>query len=120
MLRFISKENLQRSYGGEDHWEYKYIEPVPGENKLMSEKEKRASIEMDQQDLIREFQQQTIEWVAIDPGLSDTKAKLAKRHELAKQLRANFWDLDLYMRARTYYHRAGVVGPEGQVNFKAA
>lgn len=120
MLKFIDKDQLQKSYGGEDTWEYKYIEPLAEENSRMSDEEKRTKIQEERNDLARQFDTQTLEWVVLDPESAEAKEKASKRLELAHELRANYWKLDPYARARTYYHRAGVVGPAGEVDFKAA
>ncbi|KAJ2992244.1 hypothetical protein NUW58_g2230 [Xylaria curta] len=61
LLQFISEENLQTSFGGKDTWEYEYIEPVPGENARLEEVEKRAEIQQEQNKLIGEFEQKTID-----------------------------------------------------------
>lgn len=120
MLKFIDKQNLQKCYGGEDTWEYSFIEPKQGENSAMEDDARRVEIEAERELLIQEYEKDTLQWVGMDPESDESKAKLAKRNELAKQLRANFWVLDPHVRARTYYHRAGVVGPKGEVDFKAA
>ena len=120
MLKFISKDNLQKSYGGDDKWEYKFLEPVPGENKAMEDGEGQKAEEAKREQLLQEFERETMEWVAMEAGSEASKAKLIQRNELARQLRTNFWTLDPHVRARTYYHRSGVVGPKGEVDFKAA
>ncbi|KAI3318854.1 CRAL/TRIO domain-containing protein [Xylariaceae sp. AK1471] len=107
LLRFISEENLQTSYGGKDSWEYEYIEPVPGENKRFDEVEKKAEIQGERDELVREFELQTVEWASKE---SDAKDKASRRNELADQLSGNYWKLDPYIRARTYFHRVGMVG----------
>lgn len=86
----------------------------------MQEDEKRTQIQEERDDLARQFDQTTIEWMALDPKSEEAKAKANTRLELAKRLRENYWKIDPYIRARTYYHRAGVVGAAGEVNFQAA
>jgi hypothetical protein len=92
----------------------------------MQDVEKRTKIQEERNDLARQFDTHTLAWVAATTASEDkTEAKAVKeqadkRLELAQQLRANYWKLDPYIRARTYYHRAGVVGPGGEVDFRAA
>ncbi|GAB1313188.1 CSR1-phosphatidylinositol transfer [Madurella fahalii] len=119
LARFIAQENLQKCYGGKDNWEYKYIEPVEGENERM-QSEKKEEVQAERSELIRQFEQLSLEWVKAKPGSDDAKQKVTERRELAERLRESHWKLDPYVRARTYYHRAGVIDALGAVDFKAA
>ncbi|KAI0436639.1 CRAL/TRIO domain-containing protein [Xylaria telfairii] len=112
LLQFISKENLQTSFGGEDTWEYEYIEPVKGENAKLEEVEKRTQIQQERSELIGEFELETTEWACLVSGSPAGKEKALRRIELAHQLSRNYWKLDPYIRARTYYHRLGIAGDE--------
>jgi hypothetical protein len=114
LLKFIPKSNLQKSYGGEDPWEYKYVNPVPSENERMQSEEKKTKIQMERQELIDQFTRLTTEWIS---GKEETSAK---RDELAQLLQLNYWKLDPYVRSSTYYHRVGAVNRTGGVDFKAA
>lgn len=117
LLEFIDKSNLQKSFGGQDGWEYKYVEPTPGENDWMqSEKKDEARAERDE--LVAQFESLTLEWAALDPASEEGREKAAGRHALAGKLGASFWKLDPYVRARTYYHRTGVIDEQGNVNFQ--
>ncbi|RFN48458.1 hypothetical protein FIE12Z_7267 [Fusarium flagelliforme] len=100
LLKFIPKSNLQKSYGGEDPWEYKYVDPVPGENERMQSEEKKTKIQLERQELIDQFTQMTTEWIA---SKGDAEVG-ARRDELAQLLQLNYWKLD----------------PAGGVDFKAA
>ena len=94
----------------------------------MQDVEKRTKIQEERNDLARQFDTHTLAWVAAAAAAAsgdETEDKTVreqadKRLELAQQLRANYWKLDPYIRARTYFHRAGVVGPGGEVDFRAA
>ncbi|KAF4450381.1 hypothetical protein F53441_6505 [Fusarium austroafricanum] len=119
LLEFIPKANLQKSYGGEDPWEYKYVEPVPTENEKMSS-EKKTKIQNERQELIERFNYLTEDWIGMNPDLDLGKEAHAKRDELIQLLQLNYWKLDPYVRSSTYYHRAGVVNRVGGVDFKAA
>ncbi|KAI0903405.1 CRAL/TRIO domain-containing protein [Ustulina deusta] len=110
LLQFISEENLQTSYGGKDTWEYEYVEPVEGENAKLTELEKRAEIQQERNELIGEFELQTIEWVSLAADHSIEKEKTLRRSEVADRLSENYWKLDPYIRARTCFHRLGMVG----------
>ncbi|KAF4998643.1 hypothetical protein FGRMN_2969 [Fusarium graminum] len=120
LLKFIPKANLQKSYGGEDAWEYKYIEPVPTENERMHSEEKKTKIQIERQELIDQFDQLTVEWAASDQDAVASAEILDRRDEVAQLLELNYWKLDPYIRSGTYYHRAGVINRLGSVDFKAA
>ena len=119
LLDFIDKSNLQKFFGGEDTWEYKYIAPTPGENnRMQSEKKDNARAERDE--LVAQFESLTLEWAELDPTSEEGKEKAAGRSALAGKLGDSFWKLDPYVRARTYYHRAGVIDEQGKVNYQAS
>lgn len=119
LARFVAQENLQKCYGGQDSWEYKYIEPVQGEDARMGS-EKKQQVEADRTVLLRQFEQLSLEWAQLKPDSSDAMRKVAERRELADQLRENYWHLDPFVRARTCYDRAGVINALGEVDYKAA
>ncbi|KAI1749335.1 CRAL/TRIO domain-containing protein [Xylaria castorea] len=110
LLQFISEENLQISFGGKDTWEYDYIEPVKGENAKLEEADKRTQIAQERDELIGEFELETIKWACLAADSPTEKEKTSRRTELVQQLGENYWKLDPYIRARTYYHRLGLVG----------
>ncbi|KAI8948353.1 CRAL/TRIO domain-containing protein [Xylaria longipes] len=110
LLQFISKQNLQTSFGGDDTWEYEYIEPVKGENAKLDEAEKRTEIQQERNELIGEFELETIEWACLTAGSPAGEEKASQRTKIAHSLSGNYWKLDPYIRARTYYHRLGIVG----------
>jgi hypothetical protein len=120
LLKFIPKCNLQKSYGGDDPWEYKYVEPVPNENERMQSEEKKTKIQIERQELIDQFTRLTTEWITSNNDSEVGAETSAKRDELAQLLQLNYWKLDPYVRSSTYYHRVGAVNRVGGVDFKAA
>lgn len=120
LLKFIPKSNLQKSYGGEDPWEYKYVDPVPSENDRMRSEEKKIKIQTERQELIEQFTHLTTEWITLNDDSEIRQETIQKRDELVQLLQLNYWKLDPYVRSTTYYHRAGVVNRMGGVDFKAA
>ncbi|KAJ4303886.1 hypothetical protein N0V88_001484 [Collariella sp. IMI 366227] len=121
LARFIEQENLQKCYGGKDRWDYKYMEPVEGENEKL-QSEKKEEIDAQRRELIRQFEQLSLEWAKVKEleSVDAEQNLMTKRGELAKWLRETHWKLDPYVRARTYYHRAGVIDSQGVVDYKAA
>lgn len=119
LARFIAPEDLQTCYGGKDSWEYRYIEPVEGENDRL-ESEKKADVEAERDELVRRFEKLSVEWAGLEGGSAEAKGKFEERRTLANQLSDEYWKLDPYIRARTYYDRAGVLSSTGVVDYKAA
>ncbi|RSM05112.1 hypothetical protein CDV31_009746 [Fusarium ambrosium] len=120
LTKFIAKDNLQTCYGGQDAWEYNYIDPVPTENERMRSEEKKVKVQQERDELISQFNRLTADWASLEPEFVLGKEKNVERDELVKVLQLNYWRLDPYVRATTYYHRVGVVTRVGDVDFKAA
>lgn len=100
LSRYIHEDKLQKDYGGQDTWQYKYTEPVAGENDRLGMNEKRAELQSKRWEVIPQFEKITREWMV-------TGEQSEAREELAKELQARYWRLDPYIRARTHYHRTG-------------
>jgi hypothetical protein len=114
--KFIPRSQIIKELEGDEDWEYKYVEPVPGENDTMKEEEPRKALEAERDVEVREYQRKTFEWIAKGTGAEADRLK-DERHTLARQLNDNYWKLDKYVRARTYYDRTGMIGPDGTINF---
>lgn len=110
LSEFIPKSQIIKELGGDENWEYKYVEPAPDENKMMEDKSQRDQLEVKRKEVVQNYEQKTFEWIHGQ----DVKNQ---RDELAGRLRQNYWQLDQYIRARTLYDRTGVIGQDGTVNF---
>lgn len=110
---FIPKSRILKEIGGEEEWEMKYIEPVIGENDLMKDVETKNKIQAERDAIAVEFEKATIAW--IENKASDEVRK--KREDLRISLENNYWKLDPYIRARSFYDRAGLIQPEGKIEF---
>src|SRR5947207_15977710 len=104
--KFISKSRIVKELEGDEDFEYKYVEPVPGENDLMKDTATRDKIQEERNRMVERFEQLTKQWVTGD----DVSAE---RDDVAKELNANYWTLDPYIRARTLYDRIGAIGERG-------
>lgn len=113
MEAFIPKSRILKELGGEEDWELKYIEPVIGENDLMKDVETKNKIQSERDAIAVEFEKATIAW--IENKASDEVRK--KREDLRISLENNYWKLDPYIRARSFYDRAGLIQPEGKIQF---
>ncbi|KAG5949201.1 hypothetical protein E4U53_005944 [Claviceps sorghi] len=107
---FIHPSQIIKELGGDEDWEYKYTEPVPGENDAMKDTAARDALQKARDELVAEFEIATREWIADPEGARGEELK-AKREVLATQLRQNYWKLDKYVRARSLYDRQGIIRP---------
>lgn len=98
-----------------------YKGPAEGENERMhAGEEKKAEVQGERHELIEQFEKLSIEWAKLEPGSAEATRKYADRRKLAEKLGQSYWTLEPYVRARTYYHRVGVIDASGKVDYKAA
>lgn len=97
-----------KDLGGDDDWEYSYVEPVPGENDRMEKGAGiREKLQAKRDEQIKEFEELTKRWVKGEQTQGG-------REKIAEGLRDGYWELDPYLRARTVYDRTGVFGEGGK------
>lgn len=114
MEEFVPASHIIKELNGAEDWTYNYIEPVPGENDLMKDVETRDKLLAERKEIVREYEDATLEWIH-DGGKNE--AIKTKRNELANKLRDDYWKLDPYIRARSYYDRVGLINPGGRLQF---
>ncbi|POS83935.1 hypothetical protein EPUL_001892 [Erysiphe pulchra] len=114
MEEYVNRSQIIKEFGGDEDWEYQYVEPVPGENDIMNDTDARDKLLQERETIIKEYEDTTREW--IHANSTDRPVIYKKRLEIANSLRVNYWKLDPYLRARTYYDRIGVIKPGGIIN----
>jgi hypothetical protein len=114
MEEFVDSKHIPSELGGDEKWEFEYIEPVPGENDLMKDTATRDKIQLERDGIVKEYEKQTATWIHAS---GDIPAAKLRRAELVEELKANYWRLDPYVRARTYYDRCGMINPGGKIKF---
>jgi hypothetical protein len=114
--KFIEPSHIIKELGGDEDWEYRYVEPIEGENAKMEDIGTKQSLLEAREALVKEFESATLQWLR-QPGGTEGSAIQANRNDLAKQLKENYWTLDPYIRARSLYDRLGNIGADGQVNW---
>jgi len=104
---------------GDEDWEYKYVEVGENENPKMADKETRDTLMAERQQLAKEIQDITIEWIRASFKKETDAASAAeeKRKELIEQLRSQYWVIDPYVRARSLYDRLNIVQGGGKIDF---
>lgn len=108
-----------KELGGDEDWEYKYAEVQPGENDKMEDTETRDALLVQRQDLAREIQESTIEWIraSFKKETETAQAAKEKRNGQIEQLRKQYWELDPYVRARSLYDRLDIIKGQGKIEF---
>ncbi|KAJ5203449.1 hypothetical protein N7449_005528 [Penicillium cf. viridicatum] len=116
---FIHPSQIMKELEGDEDWEYKYVEVPENENPKMADKETRDTLVAERQKLAQEIQDTTVEWIRASFKKETDAASAAeeKRKGLIEQLRAHYWVLDPYVRARSLYDRLNIVQGGGKINF---
>ena len=111
---FIEKSHIPKELGGDDPWEYHYVEPISGENASMSDTTSKELLLNERAALVKDYETTTQQWIR------DTHSRQIlqqKRSELTERLHSSYWKLDPYLRARTLYDRTGLIRKGGKLVF---
>ncbi|RHZ85251.1 hypothetical protein Glove_68g25 [Diversispora epigaea] len=113
LFNFIPENHLSEELGGTDKWKYEYVPYQENENyRLADEATRKVKMEV-RKSLELEFDELNKQWIK-DPHNVQMKDK---RNQLKVQLRKAQLELDPYLRARTYYHRIGVLQGDGSCDW---
>lgn len=99
----IPRSHLRADMGGTIQGEWKYVEPEENENDLLKDTETRDLIQKEFICLQDKFEEATRHWLDGAPDASH------RRDVLTRQLRLKYYQLAPYVRARTVYHRKGIL-----------
>ncbi len=111
---FVERSHIIKELGGDDPWEYKYLEPQAGENDLMSDDGTKQRLLDDRAAVVKDFETATQQW-ARDPQAGGSLKQ--RRNELAERLRSGYWQLDPFIRAKSLYDRTGLIKESGIIQF---
>ena len=111
---FVEKSHIPRELGGDDPWDYHYVEPIPGEDRHVSNVDTREQLLNERANLVKDYEIATQRWIQ-DP--QSQAAIQQKRVELTKRLYSSYWKLDPYLRARSLYDRTGMIREGGIIQF---
>ncbi|KAE9985835.1 hypothetical protein BLS_004515 [Venturia inaequalis] len=112
---YMDKSTIPKELSGPNSWSYHFEEPRPGENDLMENEQAKIALLKEHELLSRQYEEVVKEWIASKSSHSTTE-KMSQtaessfrqqRDDIAELLRANYWKLDPYVRARTVYDRTG-------------
>jgi hypothetical protein len=116
---FVPRKQIIKELGGDEDWEYKFIEPKEGEDDLMKDHETKQKLLDERSQDVLDYQSKTFDWIQTGGGEPGQKIK-EQRDQVAGKLHDNYWRLDPYVRARTLYDRVGMIEPGGKINFYAS
>lgn len=119
LTKHIERDQIVKEVGGNEDWEYKYIEPSLEENDKMKDTTTRDALMSERQQIGEEFLTATSAWAeaAKSKDVDEVKNSASQRAFLAERLRVNHWKLDPYTRARSCLDREGVIQPGGKVDY---
>lgn len=117
MEEFIPIKHIPKDLEGEEDWTYQYVEPVEGENAKLTDAETRDRRLAARAALYKEFEETTLEWIRSGADEKAAAEIKARRNTIAGKLREDYWNVDPYVRARSYYDRIGVLLPGGKLNW---
>ncbi|VBB81783.1 Putative phosphatidylinositol transfer protein [Podospora comata] len=112
MQEYIPLKHIPKDLDGQEDWSYKYVEPVPGENDKMKDTATRDELLRQRAELYKQYEEATMEWIKT----ANAEVK-KRREEIADKMREDYWRVDPYIRARSYYDRTGVLLPGGEVDW---
>ncbi|KAM0194856.1 hypothetical protein ACHAPQ_002896 [Fusarium lateritium] len=113
---YIAPNHLIKELDGDENWEYKYVEPVAGENEKMKDTQTRDRLLVEREEVVKKFEQTTKDWIRHPEGEQGKELK-AEREKISKQLKEGYWVLDPYIRARTLYDRQGAIQSGGKTDW---
>ncbi len=117
MGAYVPRTQIISELGGAEDWTYQYIEPVPGENDSMKDTATRDKLLLAREEIVKEYEKATLEWIH---ATGEVEAVKKRRNEIAGKLKTDYWGLDPYIRARSYYDRVGMINPGGKIQFYPA
>lgn len=119
MASYVDLERLPKEVDGKEDWEYRYIEPLDGENRLMADTATRDRLLETRRGLVEEYERATQSW-AQSATPAEAQGHQAARATTAERLRTNYWELDPYLRARSLYDRLGMIKSGGMIDLYPA
>lgn len=109
MEKWISKDQILKEMGGEDDYDWEYLEPNSKDNGLKEVDEaKFKQVKEQREKLLDEFTQKTIQWIESKTP-EESKALHNERLSISKKLSENYTIYDGFVRNRGIYDRLGYV-----------
>jgi hypothetical protein len=117
LANFVPRNQIPISLDGEEKWEYSYVEPYTDENALLKDTESRDRIQGQRTELVQKYESTVLDWIHAGDADASLEQRRKERDTIAEELRQNYWTLDPYVRAKTFYDRIGLIGEGGKLTF---
>ncbi|KAK3290761.1 CRAL-TRIO domain-containing protein [Chaetomium fimeti] len=117
MEEFIPLKHIPKDLEGEEDWTYQYAEPAEGENAPLADAATRDRLLAAREALYKEYEAAVLEWIASGADQAKAAEIKTRRNAIAARLREDYWNVDPYVRARSYYDRIGVLLPGGKLDW---
>lgn len=116
---FIPRSQIIKELGGDEDWEYVFVEPKEGEDEGLKDDAAKQRLQEERKGMVEGYEKETFDWIHEGAGKegSEVEKRREKRDQLARELNENYWRLDPHVRARTLYDRVGMIEKSGKVNF---
>jgi hypothetical protein len=85
----------------------------------MKDTDTKDKLQAERENIVKEYEKATIDWIDHSTAVEATGIK-ANRHNIAAELKEDYWKLDPYIRARSLYDRTGIIQPGGKICFYPA
>ncbi|KAJ2149969.1 phosphatidylinositol transfer protein csr1, partial [Coemansia sp. RSA 530] len=112
LQKFIAPENLSIEYGGSNSYKYQYVLPRAGENAKMADVTARNTAMAARLAACDRLEAVTRKWAGIDSATSSSQTLSDERAAAADDLVVASRAMDKFVRARTLYHRTGVISDD--------
>ena len=112
LSQFVPLDHIMKDMGGKDPFTYSYVPPTKGENVQMLDTNTRDAMIERRTAVVQDYEAVTRRWLNGEAGDAETRRK-----DLTEKLRLGYWELDPYVRAKTYYDRTGIIKPGGYLDF---
>ena len=112
MEKFIAPDHIIKELGGDEDWEFSYVEPIKGENKAMKDTATRDKLLAERTGIALDFERLTRDWILAESEEERNRIK-AEREKVLVSARENYWRLDPYVRARSINDRWCDFSPNG-------
>ncbi|KAH8700723.1 CRAL-TRIO domain-containing protein [Talaromyces proteolyticus] len=119
--KFIPRDRIPKELGGDEDFEYKYIEPDPEENAAIHNKAEGDAIMFERMMVGLKMVSATAAWIHAASSAETEEEKEAvsllktRRESVIAEFRQTYWKLDPYVRARALIDRMGAIQPDGTV-----
>ncbi|KAF2870990.1 hypothetical protein BDV95DRAFT_544730 [Massariosphaeria phaeospora] len=118
--QYVPRTQIPTELGGAENWEYAYVEPTPGEDAKLAETGPRDALQASRSELVKKYESTILQWIHEGEAGKGLEERRKERDSVAEELRQNYWKLDPYVRARSFYDRIGMLADGGKLDFYPA